>query len=128
LAYSEILPDEKGPTCAAFLTRAAAYFAAHGITHIEQVMTDNAFAYRFSLRQACAQIGAGQIFTRPHCPWQNGKVERLNRTLQVEWAYRQVFTSNDQRAAALAPWLEHYNTQRRHSALGGLPPISRLPT
>ncbi|WP_155768385.1 integrase core domain-containing protein, partial [Mycobacterium colombiense] len=23
-------------------------------------------------------------------------------------------------------WLEHYNTQRRHSALGGLPPISRL--
>ncbi|MBF4765697.1 transposase, partial [Nocardioides islandensis] len=25
-----------------------------------------------------------------------------------------------------APWLEHYNTQRRHSALGGHPPISRL--
>ncbi|WP_157210264.1 integrase core domain-containing protein, partial [Nocardioides aequoreus] len=23
-------------------------------------------------------------------------------------------------------WLEHYNTQRRHSALAGLPPISRL--
>ncbi|MFB9549528.1 integrase core domain-containing protein, partial [Nocardioides luteus] len=26
----------------------------------------------------------------------------------------------------LAPWLEHYNTVRRHSALAGLPPISRL--
>jgi transposase InsO family protein len=24
------------------------------------------------------------------------------------------------------PWIEHYNTRRRHSALGGLPPISRL--
>ncbi|WP_147283480.1 integrase core domain-containing protein, partial [Rhodococcus sp. AG1013] len=23
-------------------------------------------------------------------------------------------------------WLEYYNTRRRHSALGGLPPISRL--
>ncbi|MDC8995064.1 integrase core domain-containing protein, partial [Mycobacterium marinum] len=23
-------------------------------------------------------------------------------------------------------WLKHYNTQRRHGALGGLPPISRL--
>ncbi|RYU11048.1 integrase core domain-containing protein, partial [Nocardioides iriomotensis] len=23
-------------------------------------------------------------------------------------------------------WLEHYNTDRRHSALGGRPPISRL--
>ncbi|MFZ5848224.1 MAG: integrase core domain-containing protein, partial [Actinomycetota bacterium] len=34
--------------------------------------------------------------------------------------------SNADRAAALAPWLEHYNTVRRHSSLGGKPPISRL--
>ena len=126
LAYSEILPDEKGSTCAGFLTRAAAYFAAHGIDRIERVMTDNAWAYRYSLRGVCASIGARQKFIKPHCPWQNGKVERLNRTLASEWAYRQVFTSNAQRAAALAPWLEHYNTRRRHSALGGRPPISRL--
>jgi transposase InsO family protein len=126
LAYSEILPDEKGPTCAAFLARAAAYFAAHGITRIERVMTDNAWAYKYSLRDVCASLGARQKFIKPHCPWQNGKVERLNRTLATEWAYRQPFTSNDQRSAALAPWIEHYNTQRRHSALGGLPPISRL--
>jgi transposase InsO family protein len=126
LAYSEILPDEKGATCAAFLGRAAAYFAAHGITRIERVMTDNAWAYKWSLREVCAELGARQVFIKPHCPWQNGKVERLNRTLQVEWAYRQVFTSNAERAAALAPWLELYNTRRRHSALGGLPPISRL--
>ncbi len=89
-------------------------------------MTDNAWAYRYSLRDLCATHGIRQVFIRPHCPWQNGKVERLNRTLQTEWAYRQVFTSNEQRAAALAPWLEYYNTRRRHSALGGLPPISRL--
>lgn len=126
LAYSELLPDEKGATCAAFLTRAAAYFAAHGIDRIERVMTDNAWAYRWSLRDVCAQLGAKQKFIKPHCPWQNGKVERLNRTLATEWAYRQVFTSNDERATALAPWIEHYNTRRRHSALGGLPPISRL--
>ncbi|CCH90854.1 Integrase, catalytic region [Modestobacter italicus] len=126
LAYSEVLPDEKGSTCAGFLTRAAGYFAAHGINRIERVMTDNAWAYKYSLTGVCAQLGARQKFIRPHCPWQNGKVERLNRTLATEWAYRQVFTSNDQRAAALAPWIEHYNTRRRHSALGGLPPISRL--
>jgi transposase InsO family protein len=126
LAYSEILPDERGTTCAAFLTRAAAYFAAHGIPHIERIMTDNAWAYRWSLREVVAELGARQKFIKPHCPWQNGKVERLNRTLQTEWAYRQAFASNDDRAAALAPWLEHYNTQRRHSALDGLPPVSRL--
>ncbi|GGB97312.1 hypothetical protein GCM10010972_07600 [Cellulomonas carbonis] len=126
LAYSEILPDEKGTTCAGFVARAAAYFAAHGIPRIERIMTDNAWAYRWSLRAVAADLGAKQIFIKPHCPWQNGKVERLNRTLQTEWAYRQVFTSNAERAAALAPWLEHYNTRRRHSALGGLPPIRRV--
>jgi len=126
LAYSEILADEKGPTCAAFLARAIDYFAAHGIPEIERLMTDNAWAYRYSLRETCAAAGIKEVFIRPRCPWQNGKVERLNRTLLTEWAYRQVFLSNDERSAALVPWLEHYNTQRRHSALGGLPPLSRL--
>jgi transposase InsO family protein len=73
-----------------------------------------------------ADLSARHMFIRPHCPWQNGKVERFNRTLQTEWAYRQAFYSNTDRAAALAPWLEHYNTRRRHTALGGLPPVSRL--
>ena len=126
LAYSEVLPDEKGATCAAFLERAIAYFAAHGIPRIERLITDNAWAYRFSLREVCAAHGIRQKFIKPHCPWQNGKVERFNRTLQTEWAYRQPFTSNQQRTEALDPWLDHYNTGRRHSALGGKPPISRL--
>jgi transposase InsO family protein len=128
LAYSEILPDEKGPTCAGFITRAAAYFAAHGISRIERVITDNHFSYRRSTQvaTAIAHLGATHKFIKPHCPWQNGKVERFNRTLQTEWAYHQVFASNTERAGALAPWLELYNTQRRHSALAGRPPISRL--
>jgi len=67
-----------------------------------------------------SQLNAKHMFIRPHCLWQNGKVERYNRTLQTEWAYRQVFTR------ALAPWLRFYNTGRRHSALGGRPPTSRL--
>jgi transposase InsO family protein len=128
LAYSEILPDEKGPTCAAFLRRAAHYLASHGITRIEQLITDNHLSYRRSnaMRSAVAALGAQHLFIKPHCPWQNGKAERYNRTLQTEWAYRQIFTSNTERANALAPWLDYYNTRRRHTALGGLPPLSRL--
>lgn len=128
LAYSEVLADEKGATCAAFLLRAAVYFADHGIARIERVMTDNHFSYKRSndVAAAMATLAAKHVFIRPHCPWQNGKVERYNRTLQVEWAYRQIFLSNAARTAALAPWLEFYNTGRRHSAIGGLPPISRL--
>ncbi|NYG37895.1 IS481 family transposase [Janibacter alkaliphilus] len=129
LAYCEALPDEQGPTCAGFILRAAAYFAAHGITRIERVITDNHWSYRRSrhVREALATLDARHLFIRPHCPWQNGKVERFNRTLATEWAYHQPYTTNDQRTAALAPWLEHYNTQRRHSALGGHPPTHRLP-
>ncbi|CAB4959434.1 unannotated protein [freshwater metagenome] len=128
LAYSEVLDDEKGTTCAAFLLRAATYFARFGITRIERVMTDNHLSYSRSNDVAAAMkiLDAKHVFIRPHCPWQNGKVERLNRTLQVEWAYSRVFLTNADRTAALAPWLEFYNTGRRHSAIGGLPPISRL--
>ena len=127
-AYSEILSDEKGSTCAGFLLRGADAFARAGIARIERVITDNHMSYKrsYDIRDAVAALGARHLFIKPHCPWQNGKVERYNRTLAQEWAYRQPFTTNQQRAAALAPWLEYYNTGRRHSALAGLPPISRL--
>ncbi len=131
MAYSEILPDEQGATCAAFLLRAAEAFAEAGIPRIEAVITDNHFSYKRSndMREAIATLNARHLFIKPHCPWQNGKVERFNRTLATEWAYRQIFLTNAERTAALAPWLDHYNTGRRHSALGGQTPISRvLPT
>ena len=129
LAYAEIHPDEKGATAAGFLTRAAEFFAGHGI-EIREVITDNAWAYRHSVdfRDTVTALGAKQRFIKPHCPWQNGKVERFNRTLQTEWAYHQPFTSNDARAEALAPWLKHYNTERNHHGIGGHPPISRCPS
>ena len=129
LAYSEILDDERGASCAAFLDRALAFFAAHA-RPVERIMTDNALAYRHShdWRAVVDHWGVRQIFIKPHCPWTNGEVERYNRTLQTEWAYRQPWTSNQQRRRALTRWLRHYNHRRPHTALGGLPPISRLST
>lgn len=128
LSYAETHDDEKGETCAGVLTRAAAFFATCGIPKIERVISDNAFAYRRShaFKAAVAALGAEQRFIKPHCPWTNGKVERLNRTLATEWAYRQIFTSNDERRAALAPWLEYYNTERIHTGIGATP-LSRVP-
>jgi transposase InsO family protein len=127
LAYAEVHPDEKGTTAAGVLLRAAAFFAEHGIA-IREVISDNAFAYRHSadFKDAITALGARQLFIKPHCPWQNGKVERLNRTLQAEWAYRQPYASNDQRTAALTPWLDYYNNERHHHGIGGTTPISRI--
>ncbi len=47
-----------------------------------RIMTDNVFAYRHShaFHAAVAAHDATQKFIKPHCPWQNGKVERFNRT------------------------------------------------
>jgi len=128
LAYSEILADEQGDTAAGFLLRAAQFFATCGIERIETVMTDNHWSYTKSraVTETLASLGTAHITIRPHCPWQNGKVERFNRTLHIEWAYRQVFTSNQQRTEALPTWLDYYNHRRRHSSLGGRPPINRL--
>jgi transposase InsO family protein len=130
VGYAEVLPDEKGATAAGFLVRAGTYFAEQGITRIERVITDNAFAYRNSaaFARAVADLGAVQRFIKPHCPWTNGKAERFNRTLQTEWAYRQVFTSSAQRQAALAPWLQHYNTERIHTGIGTTPITRVSPT
>lgn len=127
LAFVRVLPDEKGSTCAAFLTDAAGFFASHGIP-VREVMTDNAMNYRLSrdFQATLTALDAKHILTRPHSPWQNGKAERFNRTLQEGWAYRQPFTSNQHRQDALAPWLEYYNYHRGHTACQGQPPISRV--
>lgn len=127
LAFARVLPDETGPTCAAFLLDAAEFFASHGVT-IRQVMTDNAMNYRLSrdFQGALATLGAKHILTRPHSPWQNGEAERFNRTMQEGWAYRRPFTSNQEHLIALQPWIDHYNYTRPHTACGGQPLISRV--
>ena len=128
VAYSEVLPDEKGLTCAGFLHRAAQWFHdEHGVT-IRRVLTDNAKNYTRSRDwiAVCTALQIKRRYIKPHCPWTNGKAERFNRTLLTEWAYSRSWTYNHQRTRALDTFLRRYNTARGHSALGGRPPVSRL--
>jgi transposase InsO family protein len=129
LAYSEVHNDEKDPTCAAFLHRALTWFATHNIT-VKRILTDNAMVYRHGTDWAdtCTAWALKRRFTKPGCPWTNGKAERFNRTLLTEWAYARAWTSNNSRQRALDRFLTHYNTRRGHSALSGNPPITRLTT
>ena len=127
VAYSEIHDDEKDTTCAAFLHRAMAWFAAQGVT-VRRVLTDNAMVYRRGTDWGwvCAAWQLKRRFTKPGCPWTNGKAERFNRTLLNEWAYARAWTSNNLRRRGLDRFLNHYNTRRGRSALGGRPPTTRL--
>ena len=103
------------------------FYASHGI-QVERVISDNALCYRRSraFKAAVADLGIVQKFIRPHCPWTNGKVERLNRTLATEWAYSRVWSTNTDRAEALPTWLAHYNLERPHLGIGGQRPIDRV--
>lgn len=124
IAFSQILRDEKGETCARFLLDAGAFFAECGIT-IEAVMTDEAKNYTVSgaFKDACEALGVRHQTTGPYRPWINGKVERFNRTLIWEWAYKRLYRSNAERRRAFPRWLENYNRRRPHTALGGLAPM-----
>jgi len=127
LAYAELLPDEKGLTCAGFIQRAAKFYSRHGIRHIERVMSDNGSGYRSGeFRAAIAQLKARHVRTRPYTPRTNGKAERLIQTMLRLWAYVRPYGSSDERAAALAPWLKWYNHQRPHASLHNRSPIQTL--
>ena len=128
LAYVEILPDERAATTIGFLDRAIAWFAQRGVT-IREVMSDNGSPYVSQLwATECRRRGLIHIRTRPYRPRTNGKAERFIQTMLREWAYAATYRTSDHRQRALQPWLDYYNHQRPHSALGHNTPASRLTT
>lgn len=126
VAYAEICNDEKAETAIGVLHRAVAWFADRGVT-VERVLSDNGSAYRsFAWRDTCAALNITPKRTRPYRPQTNGKIERFHRTLSDGWAYARLYQSEHERRQALPGWIHFYNHHRAHSAIGGLPPISRL--
>jgi transposase InsO family protein/transposase len=126
LAYVEVLGDEKATTAVAFLRRAVAFYAAHGIT-VQRVMSDNGACYRSTIHAfACRALGIRHLRTRPYRPRTNGKAERFIRTLLAGWAYGAIYGSSHERTTALDGWLWTYNHRRPHGALNHKPPIARL--
>src|SRR5258706_1810489 len=125
LAYTEILPSERKEDTTAFLQRALAWLARHGVS-VERVMTDNGSAYRSGLfRQAVADAAARHVRTRPYTPRTNGKAERFIQTSLREWAYARPYASSQERTQAIRPWTDSYNLTRPHAGIKGLTPWQR---
>lgn len=126
LAYVEIHDDEHPRTSIGFLRRAITWFAAKHVT-VQAVMTDNGNPYRSHEHAGeITRLGIKHLRTRPHRPQTNGKAERFIQTLLREWAYERAYPSSLERRRALLPWLNYYNCQRPHSALGHKTPASQI--
>ena len=127
LAYVELHDDERAGTVTAFLGRALAFFADHGI-HARRLMTDNAFSYvkNRSLRELLAAHQIRHLTTQPNRPRTNGKVERFHQTIARERAHGRSYPTSTHRASLLKDWLDHYNHRRPHTAIGNRAPITRV--
>jgi transposase InsO family protein len=126
VAYAEVHDDETAATAIAVLRRAVAWFAARGV-RVERVLSDNGSAYRsHAWRDACTELGIRPKKTRPYRPQTNGKIERFHRTLAAGWAFARPFPTETHRRKALPGWLHEYNHHRPHTAIGNVPPITRL--
>jgi transposase InsO family protein len=126
LAYAEVLDDLTAACAIVFLHNAVAWFAERGVK-LRAVMSDNGSCYiAHTYAAALRQLGLKHLRIKPYRPRTNGKAERLIQTLLNEWAYARIYGSSQERAAALALYLDRYNYRRRHGSLSHQPPASRL--
>jgi transposase InsO family protein len=127
LAYSELHSSETGASVSATLARAARWMREQGCGHVQAVMSDNHKAYT-SLRfqGLLRELGARHIPTPAYTPRWNGKLERFNQTLSIEWARSRIWPNSRARDRALSSFLRYYNRRRPHTSLGDRPPISRV--
>ncbi len=77
-------------------------------------------AHGFKL--ACAQSRIDHRLTKPHHPWTNGQVERMNRTLKDATVRRYHDARHDELRRHLGILLDAYNYARRLKTLKGLTP------
>ena len=68
------------------------------------------------------RYGLGQEYITPYSPEQNGMIERFFLTLKQECVWLHRFESRDHAFRVIGDWLERYDRERPHSALGYLTP------
>ena len=92
-------------------------------TEPPEIRSDNGSCYvSREFREVLAQNGLSHQRIKPHCPEENGLVERSNRTLR-EALEETELTNRQQAEDVLETIIGWYNGQRLHRALGYLRPV-----
>lgn len=76
-----------------------------------------------TFRQACGRLGIRQSMGRPGSALDNAAIEAWHSTLEFELRSRESFATNAIARVRVAAWIDEYNRDRRHSALGMQSPI-----
>ena len=75
------------------------------------------------VRTACERMGIKQSMGRVGSALDNAVIESWHSTLEFELRSLEHFATKEQARTRLAAWIEEYNHDRRHSALGMRSPI-----
>jgi putative transposase len=87
--------------------------------------TDQGSEYTAGLtRAACDRLGVRQSMGRPGSALDNAVIESWHSTVEFELRRLERFATKAEARATVAAWIEEYNHDRRHSALGMLSPIA----
>ena len=88
-----------------------------------EIRSDNGSGYvSKEFRRVLRQHGLKHTRIKPHCPEENGLMERANRTLREELDGEE-WTTRCQARDVLARVIQRYNEERLHSAIDYLRPI-----
>ena len=98
-----------------FLRRVREYFPFE----IRAVNTDNGSEYLLNFHKELKTWGIPHYFTNPHCPKQNGRVERFHQTVEYEYLnYRDLYPGLELLREQCLIFNEKYNYKRYHRSLG----------
>ena len=99
----------------------------NGIEFAEQPRNRNtAWSRQMRFDMICEANDIDHRLTKPHHPWINGQVERMNRTIKEATVKRFHYESHDQFRMHLADFIATYNFARRVKAISGLKPYGYI--
>jgi putative transposase len=86
--------------------------------------TDRGSEYTAGLvRQACERLGITQSMGRPGSALDNAVIESWHSTLEFELRSLEDFKTRAAARSRVSAWIQDYNHNRRHSALGMMSPV-----